>query len=152
MTQICSLGIGNKENNENVDASERRKMFLIKQSSNNYSLLSSGSNSPDSVSMGQGSRMRQRTREVGRLNPDLYRRMSISSSSTSSGSGFGDIRLSYTWIGQKYDQLKIRIIKIKNISVQYYRAGLYLRYEEIYVNKVEGKHRNAKLCHNLILL
>ena len=108
LTQIYSLGIGNKENNENVDASERGKMFLIKQSSNNYSLLSSGSNSPDSVSMGQGSRMRQRTREVGRLNPDLYRRMSLSSSSTTSGSGFGDIRLSYTWIGQKYDQLKIR--------------------------------------------
>lgn len=125
LTQICSLGIGNKEYNENMDAKERRTMFLIRQRSNNNSLLSSGSGSLDSVSMVQGPKMRRRTREVGRLNPDLYRKMSLSSSSGSSG--FGDIRLSYTWIGHQYDQLKIRILKIKNIPVEYYRAGLYIR-------------------------
>ena len=65
-------------------------------------------------------------RKFGRLNPDLYRKMSHSSSSNISG--FGDIRLSYSWIGQTYDQLKIRILKIKNIPVEYYRAGLYIRY------------------------
>ena len=100
-------------------------MFLIRQRSNNNSLVSSGSGSLDSLSMMQGPRMRRRTREVGRLNPDLYRKMSLSSSSNTSA--FGDIRLSYTWIGQKYDQLKIRILKIKNIPVEYYRAGLYIR-------------------------
>ena len=103
-----------------------KKMFLIRQRSNNNSLVSSGSGSLDSLSMMQGPRMRRRTREVGRLNPDLYRKMSLSSSSNTSA--FGDIRLSYTWIGQKYDQLKIRILKIKNIPVEYYRAGLYIRY------------------------
>ena len=127
MTQICSLGIGNKEYHENMDAKERRTMFLIRQRSNNNSLVSSGSGSLDSVSMvTMGPKMRRRTREVGRLNPDLYRKMSLSSSSGSSG--FGDIRLSYTWIGKQYDQLKIRILKIKNIPVEYYRAGLYIRY------------------------
>ena len=126
MTQICSLGIGNKEYNENnMDAKERRTMFLIRHQSNNNSLLSSGSGSLDSVSTVQGPKMRRKTREVGRLNPDLYRKMSLSSSSGSSG--FGDIRLSYTWIGKQYDQLKIRILKIKNIPVEYYRAGLYIR-------------------------
>ena len=108
-----------------MDAKERRKMFLIRQRSNNNSLLSSGSDSLDSLSMVQGPRMRRRVREVGRLNPDLYRRMSHSSSGNTSG--FGDIRLSYTWIGQKYDQLKIRILKVKNIPVEYYRAGIYIR-------------------------
>ena len=121
LTQICSLGIGNKEYNEKMDANERRKMFLIRQQSHNNSLLSSGSDSLDSVSMVQ-----RRVREVGRINPDLYRKMSHSSSSNTSG--FGDIRLSYSWIGQTYDQLKIRILKIKNIPVEYYRAGLYIRY------------------------
>ena len=135
LSQICSFGIGNKEYNENIDTREKRKMFIIRQSSNTYSLLSSGSNSPDSKSMGQGSRVKRRTGEVGRLNPELYRRKSLSSSSTTSGSGFGDIRLSYTWIGQKYDQLKIRIIKIKNIPVQYYRAGLYMRYRFMKINQ-----------------
>ena len=128
LTQICSLGIGNKEYNEKMDANERRKMFLIRQQSHNNSLLSSGSDSLDSVSMAQGPRMRRRVREVGRINPDLYRKMSHSSSSNTSG--FGDIRLSFTWIGQKYDQLKIRILKIKNIPVEYYRAGLYIRYTQ----------------------
>ena len=88
--------------------------------------------------MGQGSRIKRRTGEVGRLNPELYRRKSLSSSSTTSGSGFGDIRLSYTWIGQKYDQLKIRIIKIKNIPVLYYRAGLYMRYKFMKINQTYG--------------
>ena len=125
LTQICSLGIVNKEYNENMDAKEKRKMFLISQRSNNNSLLSSGSDSLDSLSMVQGPRMRRRVREVGRLNPDLYRRMSHSSSGNTTG--FGDIRLSYTWIGQKYDQLKIRILKVKNIPVEYYRAGIYIR-------------------------
>ena len=125
LTQICSLGIVNKEYNENMDAKEKRKMFLIRQRSNNNSLLSSGSDSLDSLSMVQGPRMRRRVREVGRINPDLYRRMSHSSSGNTSG--FGDIRLSYTWIGQKYDQLKIRILKVKNIPVEYYRAGIYIR-------------------------
>ena len=128
LTQICSLGIGNKEYNENMDVKERRRMFLIRQRSHNHSLLSSGSDSLDSVSMVQGPRMRRRVREVGRLNPDLYRKMSHSSSSNISG--FGDIRLSYSWIGQTYDQLKIRILKIKNIPVEYYRAGLYIRYTQ----------------------
>ena len=109
-----------------MDAKERRTMFLIRQRSNNNSLVSSGSGSLDSVSMvTMGPKMRRRTREVGRLNPDLYRKMSLYSSSGSSG--FGDIRLSYTWIGKQYDQLKIRILKIKNIPVEYYRAGLYIR-------------------------
>ena len=126
LTQICSLGIGNKEYNENMDVKERRRMFLIRQRSHNHSLLSSGSDSLDSVSMVQGPRMRRRVREVGRINPDLYRKMSHTSSFNTSG--FGDIRLSFTWIGQKYDQLKIRILKIKNIPVEYYRAGLYIRY------------------------
>ena len=126
LTQICSLGIGNKEYNENMDVKERRRMFLIRQRSHNHSLLSSGSDSLDSVSMAQGPRMRRRVREVGRINPDLYRKMSHTSSFNTSG--FGDIRLSFTWIGQKYDQLKIRILKIKNIPVEYYRAGLYIRY------------------------
>ena len=111
-----------------MDVKERRRMFLICQRSHNHSLLSSGSDSLDSVSMVQGPRMRRRVREVGRLNPDLYRKMSHSSSSNTSG--FGDIRLSFTWIGQKYDQLKIRILKIKNIPVEYYRAGLYIRYTQ----------------------
>ena len=109
-----------------MDVKEWRKMFLIRHRSNNTSLVSSGSGSLDSLSMVQGPRVRRKTKEVGRLNPDLYRKMSLSSSSNTSG--FGDIRLSYTWIGQKYDQLKIRIIKIKNIPVEYYRAGLYIRY------------------------
>ena len=116
-----------------MDAKERRRMFLIRSRSHNNSVLSSGSDSLDSVSMVQGPRMRRRVREVGRLNPDLYRRMSHSSSSNTSG--FGDIRLSYTWIGEKYDQLKIRILKIKNIPVEYYRAGLYIRYNQHWSKK-----------------
>ena len=101
-------------------------MFLIRLTSNSHSLISSGSDSLDSISLIQGPRMgRRRAKEVGRLNPNLYRRMS--NSSTSNTSGFGDINISYAWIGQKYDQLKIRILKVKNIPVEYYRTGLYLR-------------------------
>ena len=126
LSQICSFGTGNKESNENTEAKDWRKMFLIRQTSNSHSLISSGSDSLDSISLIQGPRMgRRRAKEVGRLNPDLYRRMS--NSSTSNTSGFGDINISYAWIGQKYDQLKIRILKVKNIPVEYYRTGLYLR-------------------------
>ena len=85
---------------------------------------SSGSGSCDSLNVIP--RYRKKSTEVGKLNPSLYQEFSDSSSSFSS---FGDIQLSHTWIGPSYDQLKIRILKIKNISEEFYRAGLYVRYQ-----------------------
>ena len=40
---------------------------------------------------------------------------------------FGELYLSHCWIGIFSDQLKIRIVKMKNISEEYRRAELYVR-------------------------
>ena len=39
----------------------------------------------------------------------------------------GDLYLSYSWLGPGEDQLKIRIVKMKNIPEELHRAGLYIR-------------------------
>ena len=67
---------------------------------------------------------------MGRLNPALYRGPATSSSSSFASPPLGSVHLSYTWIGEHYDQLKIRILKVKNILEEYSRAGLYFRWEQ----------------------
>ena len=67
---------------------------------------------------------------MGRLNPALYRGPATSSSSSFNTPPLGSVHLSYTWIGEHYDQLKIRILKVKNILEEYSRAGLYFRWEQ----------------------
>ena len=67
---------------------------------------------------------------MGRLNPALYRGPATSSSASFASPPLGSVHLSYTWIGEHYDQLKIRILKVKNILEEYSRAGLYFRWEQ----------------------
>ena len=67
---------------------------------------------------------------MGRLNPALYRGPATSSSASFNTPPLGSVHLSYTWIGEHYDQLKIRILKVKNILEEYSRAGLYFRWEQ----------------------
>ena len=67
---------------------------------------------------------------MGRLDPALYRGPATSSTSSFATLPLGSVHLSYTWIGEHYDQLKIRILKVKNILEEYSRAGLYFRWEQ----------------------
>ena len=117
---LSNISILSTKTTTNTNIESRKKM-LYRQSS---SMFSSESDYHESIGH---IKKNKRMKEFGTLNPSLYK--DTSHGSSSSGSSFGDIHLSSTWIGSNYDQLKIRILKVKNIPEEYYRAGLYLRYE-----------------------
>ena len=67
--------------------------------------------------------------EFGSLNPRLYKKCQSSPSCSSSVFNpiFGNIHLSYLWTSS--NNLKINLIRIKNIPGKFCSAGLFLRWE-----------------------
>lgn len=102
---------------------EPSRKVLIRQSSMASSMLSSDSESLESI--GKMKKNYKSVNSIGTLNPNLYK--DVSNESSTHGSAFGDIHLSHTWIGSDYNQLRIRLLKLKNIPEEYHRAGLYFR-------------------------
>ena len=107
---------------------EPSRKVLIRQSSMASSHLST-EDTTDSESWESIGKIKKKypksVNSFGTLNPNLYK--DVSNESSTHGSSFGDIHLSHTWIGSDYGQLKIRLLKLKNIPEEYYRAGLYFR-------------------------
>ena len=121
MSQISSCSVQSKNV---INMNEMSKLKLIRQTSMASSIVSSGSGSESFEFLPK--QIAKKPKDFGKLNPNLYRQMSNSTSSNSAS--FGDLHLSYVWMGADYDQLKIRILKMKNIPEEFYRAGLYIRY------------------------
>ena len=108
---------------------EPSRKVLIRQSSMASSHFSTDTDSESWESIGKIKKKYTNNKSLadsfGTLNPNLYK--DVSNESSTHGSSFGDIHLSHTWIGSDYGQLKIRLLKLKNILEEYHRAGLYFR-------------------------